>query len=428
MFGRSNQTKIVIVGAGPSGTTLACLLALRGFDVRVFDNDKRPELLVGESLLPAVMPILRRLGIEDRIAQIAPRKYGAAIRYGKTARADFRFQPHKKKVPDHAFNIPRPEFELVIRERAVELGVTFVQQKAKVTRVNSAESGEPELWLDADSLQAAGLHEQPDLLIDATGRGRYFSRLLELPYQRGERDDVAYFAHYKNFKHDERIAGQIVISVLEHGWSWQIPLLDKLSVGVVVNKSQVQQYGDSPSERLENLINANELLAQEGQQRERLTKVMSYTNYQLISERAHGKGWALLGDAYGFVDPMLSSGVYMALLSADIMDRHVFGKGRINTAGFARYEKELSNWHHAWNELIQYFYNGRILGLDALPEPVNAKSFAPNVIIEKYIRKAIASMISGATTNSTYHQKLLSYTCERMLTDQEQLREFSVRS
>lgn len=408
---------IAIIGAGPAGCTLACFLAQRGINCIVYDDDKRPELIVGESLVSAVMPILRRLGIEKEVARISVRKPGAALRHTNGQRVDFHFHRIGLDIPNYAYNIPRPEFDDIVRKRAEQLGVKFIAQRAQVEIPKDTTNRE--LALSNESLQAAGLthNTHPDMLIDATGRNRLFSRILSIPSKRGKRDDIAYFAHYDQFKPDGAAPGQVVISVLNCGWSWQIPQRDSLSVGVVLNKESARTFGKNPEQRLENIIDNEPLLSASGHQRKRLTPVMSYTNYQLITKKGYGKGWALLGDAFGFVDPMLSPGVFMALQSATLMDKYVFSKAGINNKGLPQYCQELYAWHHAWNNIIQYFYNGRLLSLHQAGKKLTAKGnrLSINHFMEWHIRHILTSMVTGAKVRSKYHQQMLHYSCNHLL-------------
>ena len=168
---RNGQT-VVVVGAGPAGCSLACMLVERGLRVIVFDDDKRPELLVGESLIPAVIPVLRRLGIEDRVGEFSVFKPGASFFHGEDARMHFSFQDRGRKAPGYAYNVPRPQFDNLLRGRAVELGVEFVDGRASLVKAE----GEREIELTPESLAKAGLLEHPDWLIDGTGRGRLFCK------------------------------------------------------------------------------------------------------------------------------------------------------------------------------------------------------------------------------------------------------------
>ncbi|GHA14636.1 hypothetical protein GCM10008090_25550 [Arenicella chitinivorans] len=408
------------------------MLTERGIQTTVFDNDKTPSLLVGESLVPAVIPILRRLGIEDRVAAISHVKRGAALRHGNGNRVDFEFRTFGKDYPDYSYNIPRPGFDRLIRARAGELGVRFVNHKARVEKVDN--NADRELVLSSDSLAAAGYppHSPPELLVDATGRSRLFSRKLGISARRGPRNDIAHFAHFRNFVADSALPGQVVLSVLRCGWSWQIPLSDSLtSVGVVLDKHAAQHYGDSAAERIESVIDDNPMLQLAGSGRERVSEVMTYSNYQLISNQAYGKGWILLGDALGFVDPMLSPGVFMALESAAVMDEFVFSTANNNFAtGAHAYYDHMLDWHDAWSKLIAYFYDGRLLSMGAMRNHIrqHAGPFSISRYAEPIVSRALSQLVSGVKTRSRLAQGVLHHSCNHLIKDPEVPQQNRIRS
>lgn len=424
---QNRAPSVVIVGGGPAGCTLACLLAQRGFKCVLFDDNKRPSLLVGESLVPAVIPLLRKIGVEEDIAKISQLKPGACFRHENGFRVDIRFRAQGQHVPDYAYNIPRPQFDHILMNRARALGVKVVAHRAKLVRGNG-EHG-PEVLLCAESLAAAKMgKQQADLLVDASGRHRLLSRLLNLSVTHGKRDDVAYFAHYHNFKPDSDIDGQIVITVLQSGWSWQIPLKDRLSVGVVLDKSVAAQLGGSPEQRLEHCISTSPLLRAAGKDRQRISPVMSYGNYPIISQRAYGNGWVLLGDAMGFTDPMLSPGVFMALKAAEILDKHLAANTGPTNA-LQRYQCELQDWHSAWSELIEYFYDGRLLALSdhgSLLSTQKPKMSLHN-LLQWMTKRSISSMVAGVTTRSSLRRAFFKNTCQSVLKEQVMPDRFKVR-
>jgi flavin-dependent dehydrogenase len=415
------KINIAIVGAGPAGCTLASLLALRGMRVLVFDDEMRPKLLVGESLLPTVVPILRRLGVEQRVRAISTLKPGVGFLAREGSRIDF-FFPEKahSDFPNYAYNVPRPGFDEILRERAEELGVVFVKRRAIVSTGDPSHGREILLSKETlDSTPELG-GEHPDLLADATGRARLFSKLLQIPSEKGERNDAAYFAHYEDFDLPAAKDGQVVITTLNRGWSWRIPLPGRLSVGVVIDKHAARAHGSTAEERLESIIASEPMLRDDGKRRRRISEVMVYTNYQLISERGHGPGWVALGDAFGFVDPMLSPGLFMAMLSADLLDKHLFSAGNNIMEKTRRMDQafaELRDWHQSWREIIRYFYDGRMHSLYESGSKLSETygKFALPVMVEKHLTRQITGMVSGARTRSRYGRKLLELSSRHLV-------------
>ena len=429
--------QVVIVGAGPAGCTLAGLLAKRGIRCLVFDDDKRPGLLVGESLIPGVVPVLRQLGIEDRVAAIATRKPGASFFVTDGGpRLHFSFKNVEGHLPTYAYNTPRPEFDNLLRTRAEELGAKFVHARAELEP--SVMNGEPTIQLSARSRKVAGLPaDTKPLLVDCTGRTRAFARAMNLPAEKGERDDIAYFAHFEDFDHDEVEPGQVIISVLRAGWSWRIPLPGRLSVGIVVSKEHAKTLGSTAEERLENAIRQEPLLAEKAARARRITPVMTYSNYQLLADRGHGPGWVLCGDAFGFVDPMLSPGLFMSLIGAQQLDSCLFSKGAdlLNQPeklahALDKYSARIIDWHRSWQELVRYFYDGRIFRIHLAgkrlarqPSPFNLASR-----MEQHSTRHIASMASGGWTRSRYSRGLMKMLSRYLVWDVPAAENFAVRS
>ncbi len=431
----SSQPEVIIVGAGPAGCTLAALLAKRGIPTLVFDDEKRPDLLVGESLIPAVVNVFRELGIEDRVAKICTYKPGASFYNTSGEKIHFNFQTVKGYLPPYSYNSPRPELDNLLRVRAEELGAKFIKARAEIERADH--NGEPSVRLSAKSRADAGLKEGHEpLLIDASGRARVFARAMELPAIKGKRNDVAYFAHYHDFEHNEVDPGQIIISILTSGWSWRIPLPGRLSVGIVINKERAKALGETAEDRLANAIKEEPLLQGHGAKAKRVTDVMTYTNYQLLSERGFGPGWVLLGDAFGFVDPMLSPGLFMSLEGARLLDKHLFAKGlgilkkpEALQKALTAYSAEVVSWHEGWTKLVEYFYNGEIfrayLGGRQLTETYAKWHFAQ--LLEKHATFQIAAMASGGKTRSRYSQGFLRFLCDYLVKDVPPADKFAVK-
>jgi flavin-dependent dehydrogenase len=370
---------------------------MKGVDVTIFDDGRRPDLIVGESLIPAVVPVLRKLGLEERAAAICQHKPGVTFTFGLNEKIEFCFQSLAHfGGPTYAYNAPRPAFDRLIDKRADELGARRVLARAKIVRV-----GKDGVRLAEETLaQAPWLQgQQPDLLVDSTGRSRLFARTMEIPTEVGPRKDVAYFAHYEGF--DECTPhGQVIIGRLTAGWCWRIPLRDRLSVGVVMNKEDAAQLGTTPEERLEAAIERDPVLSAAGRGRQRLTDLASYTNYQLIAEQGYGPGWVMAGDAFGFVDPMLSPGVYLALYSAELLSE--------NLEDLPAYSREMRRLIKAWMELIKYFYDGRIFAI--YHTGMAFERMFPGKItraLHRLCDREIARMASGLCTTSRFGHGML---------------------
>jgi flavin-dependent dehydrogenase len=395
-----NATRTVgIIGSGPAGATLASLLALKGVEVTIFDDGRRPDLIVGESLIPAIVPVLRRLGLEERAAAICQHKPGVSFTFGVDEKVEFCFQSLAHfGGPTYAYNAPRPAFDQLFDDRADELGAKRVRVRAKIERV-----GQDGLRLAEETLaQVPWLGgRQPDLLVDSTGRSRLFARTMEIPSEVGPRKDLAYFAHYEGFAECQP-PGQVIIGRLAAGWGWRIPLRDCLSVGVVMNKDDAAQLGTTPEERLEAVIDRDPVLAAAGRNRRRLTEVATYSNYQLVAQRGHGPGWVMTGDAFGFVDPMLSPGMYLALHSAELLTERL--------DNLAAYSREMRKLIKAWMVLIEYFYNGRIFSIYHSGMAFE-RSFPGKITaaLHRMCDREIARMASGLCTTSRFGHGMLQF-------------------
>jgi flavin-dependent dehydrogenase len=407
--------RVAIVGAGPSGSALAILLARRGVQVTLFDDGRRPELLVGESLVPAVVPILQKLGLEDETASFSRVKPGVSFIWSASDHFSFSFARFAPGVFPYAYNIPRPRFDDAVLARAVAGGVDRVVAHA---RLEPATDGGRELVLAPETLAAAPSLEgrQPDLVVDATGRARLGARALSIGAHLGPRKDVAHFAHFENFAWDDD-PGQVLIRRLDAGWSWCIPLRERLSIGIVLGRDDAARLGASPTERLERAIATDWWLSTIAAGSKRVTSVATYANYQLISHRGLGPGWVMLGDAFGFVDPMLSPGVYLALRSAELVAEGLapFAKAQAPSpveieAALRPYVARQNAMLTAWLDLVATFYDGRMAALfragrDWMATGTNTfKNAAQN-----HIELHIALQASGMGTLRRYSRGLLRF-------------------
>lgn len=407
----SKPLRVGIVGAGPAGATLACLLAKQGVDAVFFDDGRRPDMVVGESLIPRLVTVFRNLGIEDEVAKLGTYKPGVTWIFDENDALELSFTAMRGVLPTYAYNVPRRPFDDLVHQTAIDSGARFIPCDVKL-EVGYSESGEkvPRLSAATLALVPEWKGKQPDLLVDASGRRRLFAKLLGIKAAIGERKDVSHFAHYENCTMPTP-EGQTIITRLKHGWSWRIPLRHALSVGVVFDKEHAKQYGSTAEEQLEAVIDQNKPLAEACSNRKRITPVTTYANYQLISEQGHGEGWVCVGDAFGFVDPMLSPGLCMAMTSAEeLTNAIVNNRPEQWDRAFTKYLDWFREMLTAWQELVDIFYGGQIFALQRTGTKMS-QMFPGKIsmVMQRHFEKNISGMAGGGLTNHPYSKNLLRF-------------------
>lgn len=376
-----------------------------------FDDGKRPDMVVGESLIPRLVTVFRKLGIEDDVAKLGTHKPGVTWIFDENDALELSFEAMRGVLPTYAYNVPRRPFDDLVHETALKAGARFIPCTVKL-EVGQTERGEkvPRLAAETLALVPDWKGQQPDLLVDASGRRRLFAKLLGLTAKIGKRKDISHFAHYENCTMPTP-AGQAIITRLKHGWSWRIPLKHALSVGVVVDKDYAKQYGSNAEEQLEAMIDKNKPLAEACPNRKRITPVTTYANYQLISDQGHGDGWVAVGDSFGFVDPMLSPGLCMAMTSAEQLAEAIVQNG------FSQWDKAFSSyldWFReqlkAWQELVDIFYGGQIFALQRTGTEMSRRFPGKiSVIMQRHFEKNISGMAGGGLTTNLYSRNLLRF-------------------
>jgi flavin-dependent dehydrogenase len=412
-MGGQRPQGVAILGGGPAGATVAARIARGGSRVVLFSQGKRPGIIVGESLVPAIIPYLQDLGIEAEIAARSVRKEGATFLFNAEDRMHIRFDEVRGARNTYSYNVPRDHFDATLLEAARREGVTIIDHPARVHRVE----GTDRAALSSDSLEAAGLGEQPDFIIDAGGRRRTLARAMGIECIDGERRDAALHAHFQGVEIE--IEGNVHTDRLEHGWNWRIPLQDRQSLGVVVDADYIRKFGDSPDEQLDNFIQSDPVLSSHAATAQRITPVVRYTNYQSRAARGAGENWALVGDAFGFVDPVFSSGVLIAFQSAGWLAEAVLAG---TPQAMARYEERVSHNLKIWHQVIHWFYDGRLLTLFRVGEYVR-KTWRGR-LVDWHFRKHMPKIFTGEDVTNRYSFNLVHFMVKYALAgnDPEELR------
>jgi flavin-dependent dehydrogenase len=401
-MGRQAIRTVAVLGGGPSGAALAALLARRGVRVAVFSRGRRPPVVVGESLVPAIVPFLRELGIEQEVASYSVWKGGATFVYDGESRLSFRFHEVRGAKTTYSYNVPRDRFDASVLDAAKRAGAAIVEHGARLVR----DGGSDRLALDEETLAAArsagALDGQPDLIVDAGGRARLIPNLLGIPSDTGPRRDTALHAHLSGV--EVEIEGNVHTDRLEHGWCWRIPLPGRVSVGFIVDGEYLRTFGDTNEEQYDNYLRRDRVIRDWAKPATRITPVVRYSNYQLLSRRGVGENWALVGDAFGFVDPVFSSGLLIAFESAAALADAVLDG---SDEAFARYEKLVQHKLASWQRVVSYFYDGRLLTLFRVGEFVQKKFWGK--LLNFHFRKHMPRIFTGEDATNPYSLWLVSF-------------------
>jgi len=316
--GPVQRCQVLVIGGGPAGSTVAARLAQKGRDVVLLEKDHHPRFHIGESLLPMNLPLFEALGIGEAVRDIGVMKYGAEFNIPEDPdriRTYYFARALNKDTPPHAYEVRRSEFDHLLLKNSARLGAR-VHEGVRVTDVDLRETGPQRV--SARDEQGGMLAFDADFVVDASGRDTFLSRRLDLKLRNPEHNSAAVFGHFEGVtRRAGRDAGNISIYWFAHGWIWMIPLRDgAMSVGAVCFPEYLKQRRNSPEEFLWQTLALCPPAAQRMQNAHCVGEVNATGNFSYISSAAHGPGYLLVGDAFTFVDPVFSSGVYIAMSGA----------------------------------------------------------------------------------------------------------------
>ena len=308
---------VAVIGGGPAGSTAAILLAERGYRVVVFEKTRHPRFHIGESLLPANLPLLERLGVGEQVRAIGMEKRGAEFVSPAHDRGQtFLFADAWQKSMPCAYQVRRSQFDEILIRRAAEQGATVIEE-CRVRRVEFLGGGRG-ARIEAEDKGGTRATWNARFVLDASGRDTFLANLFGTKHRIKKHNSAAIYAHFTGAeRHLGSRAGDISIYWFDHGWFWFIPLADgATSIGAVVWPYYMKTRTDSVREFFLATIRMCEPLAQRLANATLASEVEATGNYSYVSDRSYGEDYLLLGDAYTFIDPVFSAGVWLAMNSA----------------------------------------------------------------------------------------------------------------
>ncbi len=304
---------LIVVGGGPAGTTVAAIAARGGMRVLLLEADVHPRVHVGESLLPGIMPILERMGAlaEVEAAGFTPKTGTTHWQWGATPRWDLWFSD--TDAYDHAYLVDRARFDEILFTAAAAAGAVTHSHAAARTFLWEGERCVGLRWRARGETED---HESYGPVVDASGQAALLARHL------GLRENIAGLQHQASWAHFEN-AGRLpaprehqalFVAERDH-WLWLFPLTPtRASVGMVrLDPGDAREDDDSRAARFEAAVQGSPLFSGVLGAAERVTPVRTQRDWSYRMARVAGPGWLLVGDAAGFIDPVLSTGVFLAM-------------------------------------------------------------------------------------------------------------------
>jgi len=309
---------VVVIGGGPGGSTAATLLARRGYKVIALEKARHPRFHIGESLLPMNLPVFERLGVLDKVRALGVFKPGADFEAdNERGYNTYAFARAIGQSPPHAYQVWRQDFDKMLYDHARDCGAD-AREGHEVVQVE--QRGSRESWLDVKTDDGRSYCIQARYVVDASGRDAFLSAKRKLRRRNDQHQSAAIFGHYRGAEpRAGEDAGNISIYRFEHGWMWMIPLPGGvMSVGAVCRPDYLKQRKGRTVEFLLDTLKLSPALWRRVEHAELIDNEVRVTgNYSYDSTRMGGPGWVLVGDAFAFLDPVFSSGVYLAMSGAE---------------------------------------------------------------------------------------------------------------
>jgi FADH2 O2-dependent halogenase len=356
------MSDVIIIGGGPAGSTLACYLSLAGIDTLLLEQANHPRPHVGESLVTSTYLPFKEIGFIDTMEEVRfVRKYGAAWHALSGKEFSISFSPFPKYGidRDYIYHVDRSKFDHLLIKHAEKLGAKVVQG-VRVRQVlfddgNAvgvrAQVGETEFDLHAK------------LIVDASGRHTLLGRQLGIKENDPIFDQYAVHAWFKGLDRGATESADyihIYFLPVDRGWAWQIPITDEItSVGIVAERDVFRKARKDVAEYFDTYIHSNPALTQALAQAERINEFKTEGDYSYVMKQFVGDHFMMVGDAARFVDPIFSSGVSVAMMSARFATEHIcraFQTGDFSRAALQPCEDQVRSGVSIWYEFIRLYY------------------------------------------------------------------------
>lgn len=345
----------VVIGAGPAGSAAAGFIAQAGYQVLLLERESFPRFHVGESLMPECYWPLQRLGLIDKMrsSKFVPKKSVQFVAASGKESQPFYFTEHDPRDCSTTWQVERAEFDKLLFDRAAELGADCYDQTRVLDVSLDAASDRPrQIKLKTQDGQTRLVDTR--VVVDATGQSSLIANKLGLREDLPNLKKAAIWGYYRNARRDEGDnAGATIILHTEEkdSWFWFIPLSDNItSIGCVGDNDYMLKTGMDTESRYGLEVERCPGLQARLEGAERVGKLNVAKEYSYWTRQHAGPGWVLIGDAFGFIDPIYSSGVYFALVMADKASNAIIQGLQRNDLS----QRQLSSWCDEFKDGAQW--------------------------------------------------------------------------
>jgi flavin-dependent dehydrogenase len=312
------ECEVLVIGGGPAGSTAATLLTRYGRKVILLEKAHHPRFHIGESLLPMNLPLFERLGVLDKVRAMGVFKPGADFEAdNERGYNTFEFKRAIGGSPPHAYQVWRQDFDKMLFDHARASGAD-AREGHEVVAVEQVDARSSRVEIRVEDGSTYRITAQ--YVVDATGRDALLSSKKHLRRKNPEHQSAAIFGHFRGAEYRPgEDAGNISIYRFHQGWMWMIPLPHGvMSIGAVCRPAYLKQRKGKTVDFLWETLRLNEGVRKRIEQAELIDDEVRVTgNYSYDSTRMGGPGWVMVGDAFAFLDPVFSSGVYLAMSGAE---------------------------------------------------------------------------------------------------------------
>lgn len=313
------NTDVVIIGAGPGGTSTAIFLAQKGIKSVIIEKDPFPRFHIGESMTGECGETVRKMGLGDAIKDIRCTIKHKTIVYGRDGKNSFTIPVMKRNAEGKlekstTWQVRRSEFDKMALDKAKEMGVGFVHGKA--TKVLFKDDGSP-CGVEARREDGTMVDVVGEMIVDASGQATFLSNMgVAGKKERGKYSrQIAIYSHVKDAERDEQ-DNTLIFYEKENHWAWFIPIdAETVSVGIVTPSDYYRSTGEEMREfYLREMQKISPELTKRVPDVSLVEDVRATSNYSYHIRNFTGKGFLCVGDAHRFIDPIFSFGLQFALV------------------------------------------------------------------------------------------------------------------